>query len=150
MPARRIDVSQARSALQKEKGSIYLDVRTEEEFASGHPEGAINIPIGTPDPMRQGLDPNPDFLPVARAIVPPETPVLVGCRSGPRAETAANLLVESGYANVRWVLGGFLGVVDPIGTVVAPGWRHLGLPESRDTGEGIGYLSLKKRALGGR
>jgi len=148
MPAQRIDVPQARAALQKEKGSVYLDVRTEEEFAAGHPEGAINIPIGTPNPVMQRLDPNPDFLAVARASVSSETPVIIGCRSGPRAEMAANLLAESGYADVRWVLGGFLGMVDPMGNVLAPGWRHLGLPESRETGEGVGYESLRKTAIG--
>jgi rhodanese-related sulfurtransferase len=149
MPAQRIDISQARVALQQEQGSVYLDVRTEEEFAAGHPEGAINIPIGTPNPMRQRLDPNPDFLAVARASLSPDTPVIIGCRSGPRAEMAANLLVENGYANVRWALGGFLGMVDQAGSVLAPGWRHLGLPESRETGEGVGYRSLRRKALGG-
>ena len=28
-----------------QRGSIYLDVRSAEEFAEGHPKGAVNIPV---------------------------------------------------------------------------------------------------------
>ncbi len=146
MAPERIDVRQAREALEKESGSIYIDVRTEEEFAAGHPEGAINIPVGVPNPAQQRFDLNPDFVDVVRASVPERTPVIVGCRAGPRAELAANLLTQSGYPKVRWVLGGFHGMSDGMGNMVAPGWHELGLPESRDTGEGVGYRSLRKRA----
>ena len=36
----RIDVKQARETLRNEKDAVYLDVRTAEEFAAGHPVGA--------------------------------------------------------------------------------------------------------------
>ena len=146
MGPERIDVKQARETLQNEKGAVYIDVRTEEEFAAGHPEGAINIPVGAPHPLLPRLDLNPDFLDVVRASVPEHTPILIGCRAGPRAEMAANLLTQSGYPKVRWVLGGFHGMTDAMGIVVAPGWRELGFPESREAGEGIGYPSLRKKA----
>jgi rhodanese-related sulfurtransferase len=146
LPATRIDVPTAHAALQNEKGAVYLDVRTEEEFSAGHPEGAINIPIGVTDPVHQRLQANPEFLEVVRAVLPRETPVITGCRSGPRAEMAAHMLSESGYSNVRWVLGGFHGMTDATGRVVAPGWLELGLPRSSDTGEGVGYQSLRKKA----
>jgi rhodanese-related sulfurtransferase len=146
MPPERIDVPAAHAALRKDPKAIYLDVRTEQEFAEGHPEGAINIPIGTPNPVLQRLEPNPDFLAVARKVVPPGGPVIVGCRSGPRAEMAARVLSENGYADVRWVLGGFHGLTGPAGDRVAPGWLELGLPVSRDAGEGVGYASLRKQA----
>jgi len=29
---------------------------------------------------------------------------------------------------------------------VAPGWRELGYPESREAGEGVGYQSLRRKA----
>lgn len=146
MGPERIDVKQAREALETEKDAVYIDVRTEEEFAAGHPEGAINIPVGAPHPFLPRLDPNPDFVDVVRASVPEHTPILIGCRAGPRAEMAANLLTQSGYPKVRWVLGGFHGMTDATGIVVAPGWRELGFPESREAGEGIGYPSLRKKA----
>ncbi len=146
MTSERIDVKQAREIMEKDKDAVYIDVRTEEEFAEGHPEGAINIPIGTPNPLMQRFDPNPDFLDVVRACVPEHTPIVVGCRAGPRAELAANLLSQSGYPKVRWVLGGFHGMTDALGNILAPGWRHLGFPESRDAGEGAGYSFLRKKA----
>ena len=146
MAPERIDVKQAREALQTEKDAVYIDVRTEEEFAAGHPEGAINIPVGAPNPLQQRFDLNPDFVDVVRSSVPEHTPVIVGCRAGPRAEMAANLLTQSGYPKVRWVLGGFHGMTDAMGNVIAPGWRDLGFPESRDAGEGVGYRSLQKKA----
>jgi rhodanese-related sulfurtransferase len=146
MPPLRIDVPQAHAALQEDPKAVYLDVRSEQEFAEGHPEGAINIPIGTPNPVQQRLEPNPDFLAVARAVIPAEIPVIVGCKAGPRAELAARVLAEHGYADVRWVLGGFHGMTDPMGNVVAPGWSQLELPSSRETGEGVGYGSLRRKA----
>ena len=146
MEPERIDVKQAREIMEADKDAVYIDVRTEEEFAEGHPEGAINIPIGTPNPLMQRIDPNADFLDVVRASVPEHTPIVVGCRAGPRAELAANVLSQNGYPKVRWILGGFHGMSDAMGMVVAPGWRELGFPESRDVGEGVGYSSLRKKA----
>jgi len=121
-------------------------VRTEQEFAEGHPDGAINIPVGTPNPLMQRLDANPDFLDVVRASLPEHTPIVVGCKTGPRAEMAASLLAQSGYPRVRWILGGFHGMTDAQGNILAQGWRQLGLPESREAGEGVGYASLRKKA----
>jgi rhodanese-related sulfurtransferase len=146
MNAQCIDVRQARDVLEEDPRAIYLDVRTETEFAAGHPDKAINIPIGTPDPAKGALDPNPDFVRVVRALLPLDTPLLVGCRTGPRAEIAARLLAEAGYRNVTWVRGGYAGITDPRGVTVAPGWHELGYPVSRDTGDGVSYASLRKRA----
>jgi rhodanese-related sulfurtransferase len=146
MTAERIDVKRAREILETDKDAVYIDVRTEQEFAEGHPEGAINIPIGIPNPLMQRFDANPDFLDVVRASVPEHIPIVIGCKAGPRAEMAANLLSQSGYPKVRWILGGFHGMTDALGNILAPGWRQLGFPESRATGEGIGYSSLRKRA----
>jgi len=40
------------------------------------------------------------------------------------------------------MVGGFGGMRDPTGTVIAPGWASLGLPVSQDNGEGVSYESL--------
>lgn len=141
-----VDVPTAHRLLDEEKGAVYLDVRTEEEFAAGHPRGALNVPIGTPDPMRMGLQPNPDFLTVVRAAIPTGTPVLVGCKTGPRAEIAARAMAADGYTNVRWVMGGFSGIVDPTGAMRAPGWQTLGLPQDVETEKGAGHRALRRRA----
>ena len=145
MNPNRIDVRQARATLQEDSDAIYLDVRTEAEFAEGHPENALNIPVGTPNPARGGLDPNPDFVQVTRLLLPLDTPLVVGCRAGPRAEAAAGILAQAGYRNVSWVLGGYAGISDPSGVKVAPGWVDLGFPTSRDTGDGVSYASLRRK-----
>jgi phage shock protein E len=81
-PKDRIDGAEARRLL--EEGAVLLDVRTPAEFASGHIEGAINIPV-------QELE--------ARLGVVGEKnkTVIVYCRSGARSAQAAKTLAGAGY-----------------------------------------------------
>jgi hypothetical protein len=44
------------------------------------------------------------------------------------------------------MLGGFGGMRDPMGNVIAPGWSSLNLPVSQDNAEGVSYESLAARA----
>lgn len=88
-------VSTAQGArLARLPGLFLLDVRTREEFATGHLPGAVLIPV---DELARRLD----ELPRDRG-----TPVLVYCGSGPRARTAAALLAQSGYTKVSELEGG--------------------------------------------
>lgn len=144
MSFKKINVQEAYDALQKEAGSVYLDVRTVREFAAGHPAGAVNIPVAFPDPAR-GMSLNPDFVKVVEAHFAKDKKLFVGCQAGPRADAAARLLEEAGYQDVASVQGGFGGMRDPSGQVVFPGWSSLGLPVSQDNGEGVGYESLAAR-----
>ena len=68
------------------KSKIVIDVRTPEEFASGHVEGAINIPFDT-------IKPN---LPALAKIGKNEN-VLLYCRSGRRSAIAMQSLTQLGY-----------------------------------------------------
>ena len=70
---------------------LLIDVRTPEEFASGHIEGAVNIPV---EEMAGRLD-----------EIHGDTLIVVYCRSGNRSATAARILTEAGYASV-YDLGG--------------------------------------------
>jgi rhodanese-related sulfurtransferase len=65
------------------RGAILLDVRTPEEFAERHLEGALNIPV-------QVLAARYGELPANAAIV-------VYCRSGGRSATASQLLRARGH-----------------------------------------------------
>ena len=50
---------EAFETLKKNPDALYLDVRTEGEFAAGHPAGAINIPVMVakgPGQMQLNLD----------------------------------------------------------------------------------------------
>jgi phage shock protein E len=63
-----------------------LDVRTPEEFASGHIHGAVNIPV--------------DSLESRLSEVPTDQSVVVYCRSGNRSAQASQILAQAGYTNI--------------------------------------------------
>lgn len=70
------------------EGALLLDVRTPEEFASGHIEGAVNIPVQELEGRMAELEPKD------RAIV-------VYCRSGARSSQAESMLEGAGYGKVH-------------------------------------------------
>jgi len=67
---------------------LVLDVRTQEEFSSGHVPGAVNIPHDVLASRLSDLDGQKD-----RAVV-------VYCRSGKRAGMASAVLLDAGYTNI--------------------------------------------------
>jgi rhodanese-related sulfurtransferase len=58
MAVKEIAPQEAHDVLTADASVVYIDVRTEGEFARGHPEGAVNIPVAFPDPAR-GMVVNP-------------------------------------------------------------------------------------------
>ena len=71
-----------------EDGYIILDVRTAQEFASGHIPGAMLLP-------------NEDIGTEEIAQLPDKSQlILVYCRSGNRSKQAADKLVRLGYTNI--------------------------------------------------
>ncbi|EAQ98102.2 rhodanese-like domain-containing protein [Congregibacter litoralis] len=69
-----------------EQGALLVDVRTAEEFASGHLPGAINIPHGE---IVEGL---------AALQTPKSARVVLYCRSGNRSGIATKSLTEAGFS----------------------------------------------------
>lgn len=97
----KIDQKEAKSMM--DKGSVtVVDVRTPEEYASGHIKGAINIPVET-------IDKRPAALPDLNAKI------LLYCRTGRRSAAAAKTLSDLGYRNV-YDFGGI--TTWPYGTVI--------------------------------
>ena len=72
------------------KSKVVIDVRTPQEFATGHIEGAINIPYDT---IRPGLP--------ALAKIGKDENILLYCRSGRRSAIAKQSLAELGYRNLQ-------------------------------------------------
>lgn len=68
--------------------SVIIDVRTPEEFAEGHLDGATNLDLngGQFQEAIAGLDPDVNYL--------------VYCRSGNRSGQATALLRDAGFENV--------------------------------------------------
>jgi len=144
MAVKEVTPQQAHDTLQSDAGAVYIDVRTEREFAAGHPQGAVNIPVAFPDPAR-GMVMNADFVKVVENNFPKDKKIIVGCQAGPRSNAVVGLLQWVGYHDVANMLGGFGGMRDPTGNVIAPGWSSLDLPAGQDNGDGVSYQSLSAK-----
>ena len=85
-----------------DRAPIVIDVRTREEYASGHIPGALNIP----------------FDQVAEKISEIDAPhgVALYCMIGPRARKGEAALLKVGYDDVLHIEGGFAA------------WKKAGLP----------------------
>jgi len=135
---------EAHQTLKSSPGAIYLDVRTEGEFANGHAEGAINVPVVFVKGPGQ-MEPNADFLPVVEKILSKNTKLVVGCQAGGRSQRACEILDGAGYGDLTNVVGGFGGQRDQTGAMVVKGWRDEGLPVSWETGD-ASYQALRRKA----
>lgn len=144
MPIKEQPPRDAHETLKRNPEAIYLDVRTEGEFAQGHPAGAINIPVVfMKGPGQMQL--NPDFLEIAEKILPKTKTLVVGCQAGGRSMRACEMLEDAGYADLTNVTGGFGGQRDQSGAVVVPGWRDSGLPVSTELDDAA-YEAIRKKA----
>ncbi|MDO4223003.1 MAG: rhodanese-like domain-containing protein [Acinetobacter sp.] len=73
----------------KREAGVWIDVRSAEEFATGHLHGALNITPAEIAEQIQRVEPNKD------------APIHLYCRSGRRAEVARQTLLDMGYRNVK-------------------------------------------------
>ena len=104
------EVSPAHTANLAKTGAVYLlDVREQQEWNTGHAPHAHHLPLGD-------LDPD---------AVPRDLPVVAACRSGNRANMAAQALAAAGH-EVRIMTGGM------------EAWAAAGLPmQSADSSPGL-------------
>lgn len=99
---RQISQETAKEMMNAEDGHIIIDVRRQDEYDTGHIEGAVCIPNESIDTKQPPELPDPDQI------------ILVYCRSGRRSKEAAQKLFDMGYTNVYE----FGGIIDWIyGTV---------------------------------
>ncbi|KAG2485539.1 hypothetical protein HYH03_015709 [Edaphochlamys debaryana] len=104
-PIREVTPQEALELIQSQ-GYSYLDVRTPEEWAAGHPPGSINVPVISMGPA--GRLPNTGFnAEVERAYPDRAQPLVVGCKSGARSRAAIQELSAAGYVHLVNVAGGF-------------------------------------------
>ena len=73
---------------------LLIDVRTAEEFAAGHIQGAINIDYYSADFSNQ------------IEKIGKEKPVLLYCRSGNRSAKSMQMMYEMGFVEVKHLDGG--------------------------------------------
>ncbi len=85
----RISSSLAKTLIESDDGSsIILDVRTPQEYNTGHIKNAINIPLQVISDK------------AASKLKDKDQRIYVYCRSGSRSTTATNILVNKGYTNI--------------------------------------------------
>ena len=98
------EISNQQAQAQRAAGQslVFLDVRTPEEFASGHVPGAVNIPVKQ--------------LPDRLAELGKGDRLVVYCERGPRAMAAVDTLSQAGYTGVSHMTGDMAA------------WRAAGLP----------------------
>jgi rhodanese-related sulfurtransferase len=143
------DVSVTEARELQQQGHVYVDVRSTGEFAQGHPEGAVNVPLLEPDEATGQMAPNPDFVRVMQASFPSDARLLVGCMVGGRSLRAARMLETFGYEEVATVGGGFGGARDPMGRQIDPGWAESDLPVERGEPGGRAFRDLLAKADAG-
>ena len=75
------DVDTAEALAMAGDGAVILDVREDDEWRSGHIEGAVHVPLGDLDPATLATD----------------VPIVAVCGSGKRSSKAATQLTEAGH-----------------------------------------------------
>ncbi|MEK6222844.1 MAG: rhodanese-like domain-containing protein [Chloroflexota bacterium] len=91
-PSLPLEVSVAEAATLVAEGAYLLDVRTPEEWAENHVDGAVLIPV---DDLAARLD-----------EVPTGQKIVVMCRSGNRSARGRDILLAAGYGEVTSMAGG--------------------------------------------
>ena len=76
---------------------MLVDVRTAEEYGSGHIENALNIDVKQDDFEKNAIN-----------MLPKDKTIAVYCRSGRRSKKAAEILSKNGY-NVIELDSGYTG-----------------------------------------
>ena len=94
MAYQQITPQEAKKIMDMETDIVILDVRTQEEYTSGHIKNAVCLP-------NEEILSEPDVLPDKTQQI------LVYCRSGNRSKQAAQKLADMGYVN-DFEIGGIL------------------------------------------
>jgi rhodanese-related sulfurtransferase len=89
-------VHELRERLDGASKPLVLDVRRDDEFARGHIEGALHIPLNELPQRLQELEPHR------------HAEIVVNCAVGGRSAKACQFLAGEGFSNVANLLGGFV------------------------------------------
>lgn len=86
------DINKGLVEFQATNDAVLLDVRTKDEYQSGHVPGSKNIDVGLIDAAISLIDDK-------------YTPIFVYCYSGARSSKAVSALKKMGYMDVRSIGG---------------------------------------------
>ena len=71
-----------------QNGAVIIDVRTPQEYQTGHIKGSLNIPLQS-------------LTGPALAKLKKDTPVITCCASGMRSASARSILLNNGFSEVH-------------------------------------------------
>ncbi|MDL2318462.1 rhodanese-like domain-containing protein [Eubacteriales bacterium OttesenSCG-928-A19] len=86
------DINKGVNEYNATNGAVLLDVRTRDEYRSGHVPGSMHIDVA-------------EIHAAATAIPDKTTPLFVYCQSGSRSGMAVNALKKMGFTNVKNIGG---------------------------------------------
>lgn len=113
----KISAKDAHSIIEKDSLAKIIDVRTIPEFQEKHIKDSINIPLGELN------------LKINELNLKTDNHLLMMCHSGNRAAMAADMLIQSGFPNIKIVEGGMLS------------WEKANLPIIKENGN----ISLERQ-----
>lgn len=90
-----LDTPTYKAAIASKKVQL-VDVRTPQEYAKGHIEGAINIDFFETEVFNKKFE-----------ILDKDKPVYIYCHSGGRSNKAAKLLLKMGFIKIFDLKGGY-------------------------------------------
>lgn len=90
---KNISPSKGRKQLKQDPNILLIDVRNQEEYSEGHIPNSINIPLEVLE------------WEISNLQLSPYVPIMVYCKTGIRATSAACILVSLGFITV-YNLGG--------------------------------------------
>ncbi|HYH20410.1 MAG TPA: rhodanese-like domain-containing protein [Azospirillum sp.] len=95
---KRVAPADVKGRLERGEPLFLLDVRSEAEFADAHIAGAVLAPLDRLGGSLKAIQEDAGGQ-----------PVVVVCRMGPRAVTAAKVLERTGFSDVAVLDGGMMG-----------------------------------------
>jgi rhodanese-related sulfurtransferase len=119
--------------------TFIVDVRTKAEYEFvGHPDlsnGVPNIPLS----FYPTWEFNKDFVKKVEGRYTKDSTIITICRSGKRAQKAAQILLEAGFKNVLYMTDSFEGSKDKNGHRTVNGWKVNGLPYTYTLNDNLVY-----------
>ncbi len=92
------EITAAQAYEKRHAGALFVDVRTQEEWAQGHIANSTLIPL--------------DELPDRLSELPRDRDIVVICHTGVRAKQGATILSQAGFRKVSCLTGGLQAWVD--------------------------------------
>ena len=90
--SKKEDINKGIDEFKATSGAVLLDVRTKEEYLSGHVPGSTNIDVA-------------EIEKVVSLVGDKATPLFVHCLSGARSNRAVSALKSMGYTRVKNIGG---------------------------------------------